>query len=212
MYSPYSFTSTSFTTVPPPISTYTWETSVYSCNLLKKKHCLWTEIPHYIAFRFTTIIDTLPQIAMNKQLHCIKIQLFQPVALRVGMDSGESYSPTVLIPAFSWGQNIHKTQIQNSCTDSKLNTFQMYIQNITVISRCQKIILINLFHKNWIHEVLEARGIMYSPKYPMRNSFSFTSLNMACHVIIFHKLKCVLHSISLWTEDYEGREKRVPCN
>jgi len=167
------------------------EKQVYTVAICSKKHCLWTEIPHYVAFRFTTILDTLPQIAANKKLHCIDVLTISTHC--VMSDSGENYSPTVLIPAFSCGQNIHRTQIQNSCTNSKLITFQMYIQKVTIISRCQKIKLINLFHKNWIHEVLEARGIMYSPKYPMRNSFSFTSLNIAYHVIIFHKLKCVLY-------------------
>jgi len=48
----------------------------------------------------------LPQIAVNKQLHCIKVWLFQPIALKVGMDSGESYSPTVLIPEIKWNANL----------------------------------------------------------------------------------------------------------
>jgi len=98
--------------------------------------------------------------------------------------------------------------IQNSCTGSKPNTFQMYVQNVTIIPRYQKIKLANLFHKNWIHEVVQARAIMYSPKCRKRNSFSFTSLNMACHVMIFHKLKRVLHMYfpANWRLRREGGE------
>ena len=62
------------------------------------------------------------------------------------------------------------------------------------MSRYQNIKLINLFCKIWIHGVVKASVILYSPEYQMRISFSFISLKVVCHVTILHKVKCVLQT------------------